>query len=52
MQTHKHAWPFLKAVNKDAVPDYCIIIKEPMGKWDTFALVISALLTLNYFTQI
>lgn len=31
-QIHKSAWPFLKAVDKKLVPDYYVIIKEPMGK--------------------
>ncbi|XP_017490668.1 PREDICTED: nucleosome-remodeling factor subunit BPTF-like [Rhagoletis zephyria] len=30
VQSHKHAWPFLQAVNEDAVPDYFTIIKEPI----------------------
>lgn len=52
MQSHKHAWPFLKAVNKDAVPDYYTIIKEPMGKCFTFVLICSLanfILFLNRF---
>lgn len=30
IQNHKQAWPFLKPVNKDEVPDYYNVIKSPM----------------------
>ncbi|XP_071965223.1 uncharacterized protein [Antedon mediterranea] len=30
LQSHKMAWPFLEPVNKEDVPDYYEIIKEPM----------------------
>lgn len=30
VQAHKQAWPFLRPVNKDQVPDYYNIIKTPM----------------------
>ncbi|KAG5438583.1 hypothetical protein PCANB_002688 [Pneumocystis canis] len=30
MQNHPSAWPFVQPVNKDEVPDYYDVIKEPM----------------------
>ena len=30
VQNHKQAWPFLKTVNKDEVPDYYNVITSPM----------------------
>ncbi|KAL8295782.1 hypothetical protein RB600_001320 [Gaeumannomyces tritici] len=30
IQNHKQAWPFLKPVNKDEVPDYYNVIAQPM----------------------
>lgn len=30
MQNHPSAWPFIQPVNKDEVPDYYDVIKEPM----------------------
>lgn len=32
MQNHPSAWPFVQAVNREEVPDYYEVIKEPMGK--------------------
>ena len=30
MKKHKSCWPFLDAVNKEEVPDYYDIIKDPI----------------------
>jgi histone acetyltransferase len=30
MKKHKSAWPFIEAVQLEDVPDYHLIIKEPM----------------------
>lgn len=30
LKKSKHAWPFMESVNKDEVPDYYDIIKDPM----------------------
>lgn len=32
MQNHPSAWPFVQPVNREEVPDYYEVIKEPMGK--------------------
>ena len=31
MRKHKSSWPFLEPVNKEDVPDYYDIIKDPIG---------------------
>jgi len=31
LQAHKMGWPFLEPVDASEVPDYYIVIKEPMG---------------------
>jgi len=31
-QAHKMGWPFIEPVDASEVPDYYIVIKEPMGK--------------------
>lgn len=33
IQNHPSAWPFVQPVNREEVPDYYEVIKEPMGKY-------------------
>jgi len=30
LRAHRHSWPFLEPVNASEVPDYYIVIKEPI----------------------
>jgi len=47
VKKHSSSWPFMKPVNKDDVPDYYDIVKEPMGTLSaSFRLVFSS---FNYF---
>lgn len=36
IQNHPSAWPFVQPVNRDEVPDYYEVIKEPMGNYVHF----------------
>jgi histone acetyltransferase len=40
LKTNKNSWPFLTPVDAKNVPDYYELIKEPMGKFNYFKILL------------